>query len=149
MPLVEQIKTQMIAAMKGKRDVEKNILRLVMGEVQTLESRQNKSLTDENVYSIIRKLVQKNEETLELVQDDRKDKLLAENEVLNTLLPKTLSQEEIEAWFLNHNDPLFEMIRDARAEGQAIGIAMKALKADSQDVLGDDVKAVVVKIRNS
>ena len=44
MSLIEEIKQRIVQAMKNKNEVERDILKLVKGEVQTLETRQNKTL---------------------------------------------------------------------------------------------------------
>jgi len=148
--MLQAMKAQMVLAMKAKNVTERDILRLVIGEVQSAEAKQNKSFTDEQIESVIRKQIKSNDEALTFVQagDERHTKLLDENVILNKLLPATLSQEEIEAFFLNSDGPEFEQIRDAKNDGQATGIAMKALKAADQKVLGDDVKAIIAKIRS-
>lgn len=149
---IQTIKQRVLEATKAKRAVERDVLRLVLGEVQTLESRNNKPLTDEQVDNLVRKVIQSNTETLGIFKgdpDDRYNKLVEENRILNELLPTTLTQPEIEAFFLNGDGPEFEQIRDAKSDGQAMGMAMKLLKASGQAVLGDDVKAVVAKIRSS
>jgi hypothetical protein len=63
-----------------------------------------------------------------------------------------VNRDELEAFFLNHDDPIFEQIRDAETEDEAEGIADDAL-ADagktSDDYSPRDLIAVVCKIRES
>lgn len=148
---MEDIKQRIVSAIKGKRNVEKNILRLVLADVEKICSTSNCGVTDEQVESIVRKMIQRNNETACFIDDKGSESLqtlLAENAVLETLLPTTLTQDEIEAWFLNEDNSLFEQIRDSKSDGQATGLAIKALKSAKLAVLGSDVKAVVEKIRN-
>lgn len=147
--MLQEMKAQMVLAMKAKNITERDILRLIISEVQSAEAKQNKTFTSEQIESVIRKLIKDNDESLTFVQpgDERRTKLLEENLILNKLLPTTLSQEEIEVFLLKSDGPEFEQIQNAKNDGQATGIAMKSLKSANQKVLGDDVKAVVAKIR--
>ena len=72
-------------------------------------------------------------------------KVKIEAAVASELLEQAI--EAIEAFFLNGEHPIFEQIRDAKADGAATGIAMKALKAVKAPVSGKDVSEVVKKIR--
>lgn len=148
--LIETMKSRKIAAMKNKNIAEKNILGFVIGEIQTAEATQNKKFTDEQVESMIRKQIVNIDEELSFLQegDDRCKKLVLEKEILNEFLPVVLSQEEIEAFLLNSDGPEIEQIRNAEKDGQAVGIAIKVCKANNLKVLGDDVKAVVAKLRS-
>lgn len=148
--LIETMKSRKITAMKNKNIVEKNILGFVIGKIQTAEATQNKKFSDEQVESMIRKEIMNIDEELSFLQegDDRRTKLVLEKEILNEFLPVILTQEEIEAFLLNSDGPEIEQIRDAEKEGQAVGIAIKACKTNNLKVLGDDVKAVVAKLRS-
>lgn len=144
--LKQLIKSNLITAMKEKNETKKNIYRVVLGEIDTLESRQVKPLSDEGVAKVIRKVVQNNKETLFFVKDNSaKETLNTENDILESLLPKTLTTKEIEFLLTE----LKSKITDANNEGQAIGIAMKFLKEKQAIVNGEDVKTIVASIRNT
>jgi uncharacterized protein YqeY len=119
----------------SKDEVEKNILLKILGiqkEVQKLP-------TDEEVEKTMCKVA-------EIKPDDsRYATLEQENVILNSLLPKLWNADDIEAFLSLLN---FE-IKNAVKEGQATGIAMKALKAASAPVDGNTVKQVVFKIRGA
>ena len=68
--LVDEIKRRITAAMKAGNTIEKDILRLAYGEVQTAEAR-GTSVTDDAVAAIVRKLIKSNEETLTATADAR------------------------------------------------------------------------------
>ena len=142
MSLVDTLKDRKIQAMRDKQEIEKNILSVVLGEVQKLSP---DKVNDETVVNIIRKMVKSNEETLAF-GGSRVDILKKENEILASFLPQTWSVEEIEAFFLNGNGPEFETIQGAGNEGKAIGLAMKTLKAAKAPVLPEDVRAFVQKV---
>ena len=65
--------------------------------------------------------------------------------VLESLLPKTLTEDEIVAAL----DPVAEAIKGAKADGPATGIAMKHLKSSGAAVDGKTVSGAVRRIRGS
>lgn len=146
--LVEDIKKQVAAAMKSGDTVARDILRLALGEIQTAEARKNAAATDDEAAAAVRKLIKSNEETLSLSgegQDAGRGATLRRGiEVLSALLPKQLSVSDIVTALASERDA----IRAAKNDGQATGIAMKALKAAGRaGVSGNDVAAAVKTIR--
>ena len=57
--LSEEIRTRMKAAMKAGRVVEKEILRVCIGEITTEEARHGTAMEDAGVEKILRKLTQR------------------------------------------------------------------------------------------
>lgn len=139
--MLTEIKNKMRSALLARDELRKNILRVVVGEIETEASRHGE-LNDERCVSIIRKVIASNDETI-AAGANNPDQLRSENEILCELLPKTLSQEEIEVFLGSIEDN----VRLAKNSGAAMGIAMKALKGEGKVVLGDDVKVVVEKMR--
>ncbi len=140
--LAEEIKKRMFAAMKAKRTVEKEILSVALGEIQTEEARGESG--DAVSERIVRKLIKSNRETLENTTDPQDEaKLHEEQTVLESLLPKSLSVDEIVVALA----PVAENIRAANADGPATGIAMKHLKATGAVVDGRDVGEAVRRLR--
>ena len=142
MSLLIQIRSDLKSAMLVKDEVKKSILRVLIGEVDTFEAR-GKSADNEKIYGIINKIISSNEETLKA-----KDNvvLVQENTILRTYLPKYLKEEEIYKIFTDNNE--IDKIKNSDNEGKAIGLAMKFVKSLSLPVLGDDVRKVVLKVRN-
>jgi uncharacterized protein len=144
MALVDQIKARMFQAMKAGNTVEKEILRVAMGEITTDAARPGKKGDDEDTQAILKKLVKSNEESLEASQDEtQKATLRAEIEILSTFLPKSLGVPEIVAALA----PVAEAIKAAANDGQATGVAMKHLKSLGAVVNGKDVSAAVRQLR--
>jgi len=142
--LIDDIRRRLTEAMKRGDAVEKEILRVALGEIQTQATRAG-SLSEDEQLAILRKLVKSNEETLAHTTDaSRKAALERENEVLRSLLPKELGVDEIIAALEAERDA----IRAAANDGQATGIAMKALKAKGAAVNGKEVAAAVKKMRS-
>jgi uncharacterized protein len=144
MTLLEQIKARMFQAMKAGNVVEREILKVAMGEITTDAARAGKTGDDAEVLVILKKLVKSNEETLQASQDEtQKASLLAEIEVLNSYLPKSLGVPEIVAALA----PVAEAVKAAGNDGQATGVAMKHLKGLGAEVNGKDVSAAVRQLR--
>ena len=144
--LIDDIKTQMKIAMKEKRNTEKEILRVALGELQTAEARAGEPLSEDAAQKVIRKLITSNEATIEAISDENEqNKLRLENQTLDALLPKMLSVDEIIAAL----ESVKSTIVDAKADGPATGIAMKHLKSTGAAVDGASVTAAVKSIRGA
>ena len=144
--LLDEIKTRMFKAMKEGRIVEKEVLRVAVGEITTNAAREGKSGSDEEAQAIVRKLIKSNEESLALCTDaGQKADLELEIRTLAELLPKTMSVEDI----VTALAPVTAEILAAGNDGQATGIAMKSLKAANAVVNGKDVSAAVRQLRTA
>jgi uncharacterized protein len=142
--LVDELKKRISTAVKDGDSVARDVLRLALGEIQTAEARKNAQLSDEEATAALRKLVKSNEETLGLSgEGENAENLKREIEVLTSLLPKQMSVDEIVAALASQVDA----IKAAKADGQAVGVAMKHLKSTGASVTGNDVQAAVKKIR--
>lgn len=140
--LVEEIKRRMFAAMKAKDNVEKEILRVAMGEI----TGRGEATDDATVVAVLKKLVKSNEESLSAATDpEQRQTLEREIAILQSLLPAGLSLEQV----VEALGPVHETIRAAKADGPATGIAMKHLKTQAVAVDGKDVAAAVRHIRSS
>ena len=144
--LSEEIKKRMLQAMKAGRTLEKEILRVALGEIQTQEARANQALSDDEVAAVVRKLVKNNQETLGVSESAEQKAQLAEAiTVLESLLPKALGVDEIVAALA----AVADAVRAAGNDGQATGVAMKHLKSTGAVVTGKEVTAAVKQIRGS
>jgi uncharacterized protein YqeY len=142
--LLDDIKKRMFAAMKSGQTVEKEILRVAVGEITTQEGRTSAALSDDDVRGILRKLVKSCRESLETAPDaEAKATLQEEISVLESHLPKNLSVEQI----VEALAPVADAIRGAAAAGQATGLAMKHLKSTGATVEGKDVGEAVSRMR--
>lgn len=138
--LIDDIKARFKEAMKARREVEREILRVAIGDITTRDA-----TSDDDVQAVLKKLLKSNEETLgHGVSDDERSKLEQENEILRGFLPKTLSEAEIVAALAG----VAEQIRAASNDGQATGVAMKQLKSTGAEVEGKTVSAAVRQMRS-
>ncbi|HEY4103581.1 MAG TPA: GatB/YqeY domain-containing protein [Polyangiaceae bacterium] len=143
--LIDQIKARMFQAIKSGATVEKEILRVAVGEITTEAARPGRQGSDEEALAILRKLAKSNEETLAATSDEAKRAtLLQENQILSEFLPKSLSPTQIVEALAG----VAAQIKAAGNDGQATGIAMKTLKAAGASVNGKDVAVAVSELRS-
>jgi len=149
MSMLETLRTKLTEARKAGRSLEMGTLQVILGEASTIEARSGKKASDDEIEKIVRKLVVGNTETIELLKQkgmgDNPDvpRRTAENVFLMTLLPKTMSVEEIKAVL----GEVAEAIKGAKNDGQATGVAMKHVKSKNLKVQGEDVAADVRALR--
>ncbi len=143
--LSEQIKQEITKAMRAGDTLRRDVLRVALGELQLEEGRQGRPLPDDEAQRIVRKLIKSNQETMEASgPGERADRLRAEIEALESLLPQALSVEQIVAAL----EPVADQVRAAGNDGQATGVAMKHLKSSGAAVEGRDVAEAVKRMRS-
>ncbi len=144
--LIDQIKARMFQAIKAGNTLEKEILRVAVGEITTEAARPGRQGNDEEAQAILRKLVKSNEETLaSTTEAEKRATLEKESAILSEFLPKSLTPDEI----TNALSPVRDQIKAAGNDGQATGIAMKLLKSQGAIVNGKDVGVAVGLIRKA
>ena len=141
MSLLDTIQAQFLEARKAKDDLAKNVLSVVLGEVQVQQGRsaQNGDVTDAQIERIIEKVVASNQETM----DAMTKKLRTENALLTALLPVPCTEKDIRDVLA----PVAGEIRAAKMEGMAKGIAFKAIKASGLKADSDLVTKITMEYR--
>ncbi len=124
----EELQQEMIAAMKTKDKVRLSIIRQVKAEVKNIEVNERRDVTEEDVNSMIKRLIKQTGETLEMSikagnDQERTDNLTEQVKILESLLPAQLT-----------GDALVELIEKTIAELGAtskkqMGQVMGALNA--------------------
>ena len=137
--LIDQLKANMMAAMKAKDTVAKEAMRTAIGEI----TKTGEEATDERVTTVLRKMVKSNDEALEYATGDDAANLKRENELLSQFLPQALSVDDVLALL----EPVKDQITAAGGAGQATGIAMKTLKPSGAVVDGKTVNLAVRRMR--
>ena len=89
-------------AMKAKDKVRLSIIRQVKAEVKNIEVNERRDVTEEDVNSMIKRLIKQTSETLEMsikagTDQERTDNLTEQVKILESLLPAQVSGEELEA----------------------------------------------------
>ena len=150
MSLHQEIKTEMVTAMKARDAVRLMVLRgLITGFINELVAkgmRPDGELSDEGVLSVISKAVKQRKDSIEQFdKGGRADLSTAEAEelkILETYLPAQMSKEEIEMYI---KEKLSVSPLDPTQKGQFMGIIMKELKGKADGMV---VKEVLDSISN-
>lgn len=139
MSLLNTIRDALTEAINNKAESRKSILKVLMSDIQRLHG----EVTDKQIVTIIKKMIENNNETMKHMEDETKKSLLmAENLVLGEFMPKMASKETIMAELIK--------IKDAMAlqpDGVAMNIAMTHLKNLNINVDGKLVKQCVDEVR--
>jgi len=145
--LKDEIARRIKQAMKDGNTVEKEVLRVALGDIQTGEAREGGANGgDEAALAVVRKLVKSITETAAQTQNPAEKATLHEEiAVLATLLPKALTLDEIVVKL----EPSRADLQKAPSDGAATGVAMKALKALGLDANGKDVTEAVKRLRTT
>lgn len=98
----EELHAQMVAAMKAKDKTRLSIIRQVMAEVKNIEVNERRDVTEEDVNSMIKRLIKQTSETLEMSRQagnnqERTDVLTQQVEILESLLPEQVSGDALVA----------------------------------------------------
>lgn len=98
----EELHAQMVAAMKARDKTRLSIIRQVMAEVKNIEVNERRDVTEEDVNSMIKRLIKQTSETLEMSKQagnnqERTDVLTQQVEILESLLPEQVSGDALVA----------------------------------------------------
>lgn len=98
----EELHAQMVAAMKAKDKTRLSIIRQVMAEVKNIEVNERRDVTEEDVNSMIKRLIKQTSETLVMSKQagnnqERTDVLTQQVEILESLLPEQVSGDALVA----------------------------------------------------
>ena len=92
MTIQQQIKKDLMGAMKAKDEDKKSTLRVIMGEFARADS---KELSDDEVIKVLKKLIKSEKETLAQKGSDEDTAFI---QIIETYLPQMASEDEIVAW---------------------------------------------------
>jgi len=147
-----KIKESIIRAVKEKNEVAKDVLRTVLGQMQLDAS--SKELSEDDRLNVIRKQIKSNQLSIEQMSnvdksewktdwEDNNKKLAFEIGLLSMFLPQVLSEIDTKDLIVKTGLDL----KSAKNDGQAIGMAMKALKSSGAQVDASVVRKIVEELR--
>jgi uncharacterized protein YqeY len=143
--LVDALKSKLLDAMRAKKETEKDILRVSLSEIETAEVRQG-GITEEQRYSILRKIISNNEQVIQVSPDNKtRCKLLDENTILTSFLPIQLSKQQVRELL----EGIVGNLKERPNDGLAIKFAIDALKLTCKPFNSKDVAELVIEIRKS
>ena len=98
----EEMRDEMVAAMKAKDKVRLSIIRQVMAEVKNVEVNERRDATEEDVTNMVKRLIKQTNETLQMSRraannQERTETLEQQVQILESLLPAQLSGEALGA----------------------------------------------------
>jgi len=157
MTLYKQITDRIKECMKNGGSKERDILRTLIGEVQSKSIKSGKTeVSDELIQKTVKSFKENAfQNTIEGIQkkvkiDSNSDEWKKRDEeakieiaIYNDLLPKYETVDVISVLL----KPIMPQICTAKSDGQATGIAMGFLKKSDKSVQGQDVAQVVKKMR--
>jgi len=133
----ETIRKDLKQAILDKDEIKKDALRMIIGEIPRLNKKANEKATNQEVISIIRKLIKAEKTVLELSEMDVNDSLYTK--ILNEYIPKLMTGEEIVSWISKNIN-----LDDFDPKIKAMGSIMKNLKGK---VDGNLVKQILLSPR--
>lgn len=96
--LLLKMKKDNIQAMKNKDKITKGVLSLMISAMALAEKESGKDLTDEEALKFVQREMKQEKDTLSSTPEDREDLIelsKSKIEIINSYLPKQLSEEEI------------------------------------------------------
>ena len=81
----EQIKADMITAMKNRNKQRKNVLSYLLGQIKNVSIDKRRELTDDEVNEVINKQIKQTQDVLDITPKDRTD-IIEENEFTISVL---------------------------------------------------------------
>ena len=100
MTLADRLAEDMKQAMRSKDKVRLSVLRLVKSAIKNAEIDKRITLGEEEIISVLRKELKQRKESLLAIEGAGRDDLIAalneEMQILETYLPQSLSEEQIE-----------------------------------------------------
>ncbi|MDP3993197.1 MAG: GatB/YqeY domain-containing protein [bacterium] len=147
MSLIEQIETELTAALKSGENFTRDTLRLLKSSLKNAEIEAGKALDDEQTVSIIQKEVKKRVEAETLFNQAGKPDLAAneaaEAKLLKKYLPEQMGEDEIKAvvteYLSSNPTEIGQMgtamgVLSAKLKGQAdMGLVSKILREQIQN----------------
>ena len=123
MTLSERINNDLKEAMKNKDSFRLSVIRMVKGAMQLAKPNPREELTDDDVITVISKQIKMRNDSIKEFEAAGRNDLVEQNkkeiEILNTYMPKQLSEEELTEII----DKVFEEVKPTSQKD--MGLIMK------------------------
>lgn len=133
MSLKDQLKADVIAAMKAKDSQRRNILRGLQAAIKQIEIDTRQTLDDEGVLKVITKQAKQRQESIADSERAGRDDLIAqftaELAIIETYLPQMMSEAEVHTVAAQIVEQMG--VSDMRSMGQVMGRVMGQLKGQA------------------
>ena len=125
MPLSEKINNDLKEAMKNKDSFCLGVIRMIKGAMQLAKPNPREELTDEDVIMVISKQIKMRKDSIKEFAAAGRSDLVEQNEkeieILNTYMPKQLTEEELNEII----DKAFEEVKPSSPKD--MGLLMKTI----------------------
>ena len=134
-------------AIKEQDHDSKDVLRVLIGEIELTESREGSELADARIIKIAEKLLASNCEVMKVRPKDSDDyqRLVYQNIALRGIIPKRASKEEV---FDSLSEIKDDLIKVGKV-GPCIGLSKKHLDSAEINATIDDIKEIVSGLINA
>jgi len=129
--LRKKLQDELIICLKSGEKDKLSLIRLILSQIKNREIEKKAELNDEEVITIIRKMVKELKESIEAFEKGNRNDLVTEYKkqltIVSTYLPSEISDEELKAEIekiIAENKAVFE-----QNQKKIIGICMGRLKA--------------------
>lgn len=142
MSKIDEIRGEMVKAMKAKDKARKDVLSLLLAELKNVEINNRTPLTDEEGNQVILKQIKQLKETLSLTPEDRQDIIDECNfsiSVLEEYAPKMMDESEIKAVIEETLKELSIETPTAQDKGKIMKVLMPKVKGKADGKLINQV----------
>ncbi|MDA8158411.1 MAG: GatB/YqeY domain-containing protein [Deltaproteobacteria bacterium] len=140
MTLHEQIKSDFLTARKNNDNTKKNILTMILSDALKLTKEKNHgdTVSDDDIFKIIKSWIKKTEQSIEILAANGKDtsELLKEKEIILSYIPKTWSHEETKS----HIEKISK-----EKNSKEIGVIMRELKTNYNGLYDNKTASEIIK----
>jgi hypothetical protein len=145
MSLTDTLRKDMFQAIKDGAKDESEILKMALASIKNVQIESEEELTDKEIQKILRSEVKKIKDSIEqfkkMERDDLVSKEVSQLEVLQSYLPKPMSEDEVRKVVeIKIKELNAESMRDM---GKVMGVVMKELEGKTD---GNTVKDIVQDI---
>jgi len=145
MSLTDTLRKDMFQAIKDGAKDESEILKMALASIKNVQIESEEELTDKEIQKILRSEVKKIKDSIEqfkkMGRDDLVSKEVSQLEVLQSYLPKPMSEDEVRKVVeVKIKELNAESMRDM---GKVMGVVMKELEGKTD---GNTVKDIVQDI---
>ena len=142
MSKIDEIRGEMVKAMKAMDKARKDVLSLLLAELKNVEINNRTPLTDEEGNQVILKQIKQLKETLSLTPEDRQDIIDECNfsiSVLEEYAPKMMDESEIKAVIEETLKELSIETPTAQDKGKIMKVLMPKVKGKADGKLVNQV----------
>lgn len=148
MSMIDDVRSQMVAAMKNKEKDRKDALSMLLSALKNKAIDKREELTQAEEYEVVKKEIKQTKETMELAPDDRTDiKEACEKRLLvyQEFAPEEMSEDEIKAEVLAVLEALSITEPSAKDKGKVMKELMPRVKGRADGGLVNKIVGEMLK----